>query len=295
MSFSWHLLIPLACAFTYVLAALAFKRAAELGVGVWRTTFVANWTACLAFLPFWLAAGRPVVALELYWQPALAAAFFLLGQASIFLALKHGDVTVTTPVMGTKVLMVALFTVLFNAGDMPWRWWVGAGLSTLAVLLLHLGKGTGTPRMIGRTVLLAWLSASFYGLGDVFIQKWAPAWGAAAFAPAMFGWVGVYSLALIPFFSAPLSRMTGSSWRWVGAGSLLMALNNAGIVLAIGIWGGATAVNIVYSARGLVSVVVVWAIGHWFHSQEQHLDPRVLRLRLVGGGLMLAAIVLVLV
>lgn len=295
MSFSWHLLIPLACAFTYVLAALAFKRAAELGVGVWRTTFVANWTAFLAFLPLWLAAGRPVVELTLYWQPAVAAAFFLLGQSAIFLALKHGDVTVTTPVMGSKVIMVALFTVLLNAGEMPLRWWIGAGLSAAAVLLLHLGKGMGTSRHIGRTVLLAWLSASCYGLGDVCIQKWAPTWGAMAFAPAMFGWVGVYSLALIPVFSAPLHTMSAQAWRWVGVGSGLMAVNNAGIVLAIGIWGGATAVNIVYSARGLVSVGVVWAIGHWFHSQEQHLDARVLRFRLIGGGLMLAAIVLVMV
>jgi drug/metabolite transporter (DMT)-like permease len=295
MSFSWHLLIPLACAFTYVLAALAFKRAAELGVGVWRTTFVANWTACLAFLPLWLAAGRPVVELTLYWQPALAAGFFLLGQSCMFLALKHGDVTVTTPVMGTKVIMVALFTVLLNAGAMPLRWWIGAGLSAAAVLLLHLGPGLGRSGHIGRTVFLAWLSASFYGLGDVCIQKWAPGWGAAAFAPAMFGWVGIYSLALIPVFSAPLRTMNGQAWRWVGAGSVMMAVNNAGIVLAIGIWGGATAVNIVYSARGLVSVAVVWAIGHWFHSQEQHQEPGVLRNRLIGAGLMLVAIVLVLV
>ncbi|MDQ5978474.1 MAG: hypothetical protein QG602_1448 [Verrucomicrobiota bacterium] len=295
MTFSWHLLIPLACAFTYVTAALMFKRAAELGVGVWRTTFVANWTACLAFLAIWLAAGAPVVALALYWQPALAAGFFLLGQSSMFLALKHGDVTVTTPVMGSKVIMVALFTVLLNAGEMPLRWWIGAGLSAAAVLLLHVGRGLGSNRHVGRTVLLAWASASCYGLGDVCIQKWAPGWGATAFAPAMFGWVGIYSLALIPVFSAPLRAMNGQAWRWVGAGSVMMAVNNAGIVLAIGIWGGATAVNIVYSARGLVSVAVVWAVGHWFHSREQHHDPVVLRNRLIGAALMLAAIVLVLV
>ena len=295
MSVSWHLLIPLACAFTYVLAALAFKRAAELGVGVWRTTFVANWTAGLAFLPLWLAAGRPMAEPALYWQPALAAGFFLLGQSCMFLALKHGDVTVTTPVMGTKVIMVALFTVLLSAGEMPLRWWIGAGLSAAAVLLLHLGPRSERHHHVGRTVLLAWLSASSYGLGDVCIQKWARGWGAAAFAPAMFGWVAVYSLALIPAFRAPLRAMDATAWRWVGAGSVLMAVNNAGIVLAIGIWGGAAAVNIVYSARGLVSIVVVWAVGHWFHSQERHLGPGVLRARLVGAGLMLAAIVLVLV
>jgi drug/metabolite transporter (DMT)-like permease len=290
-----HLFIPFACAFTYVAAALMFKRAADLGVGVWRTTFVANWSVSLAFLPIWFVAGRPVVAPALYWQPAVVASLFLLGQASIFLALKRGDVTVTTPVMGSKVIMVALFTTLLKAGDMPLRWWIGAGLSAAAVLLLHLGKSSGSRGRIGTTVLLAWLSATSYGLSDVLLQKWVPAWGFAAFAPAMFAWVGLYSLALIPFFSAPLRAMSGQAWRWVGGGSVLMALNNAGIVLAIGHWGGATAVNIVYSVRGLVSIGAVWAVGHWFHNQERHLEPGVLRLRLVGAALMLAAIVLVLV
>jgi drug/metabolite transporter (DMT)-like permease len=294
MTISWPLLIPLACAGLYVVAALALKRAAELGVGVWRTTFIANWTVCLAFLPLWLWAGRPTVAWTLYWQPAVTAALFVLGQASIFLALKHGDVTVTTPVMGTKVIMVALFTTLLRAGDMPLRWWIGAALSAVAVLLLHLGKGIGGHRRVGFSAGLAWLSASSYGLGDVLIQKWSPGWGFTAFGPAMFGWVGLYSLALIPAFSAPLRAMDGQAWRWVGVGSIVMALNNSGIVLAIAVWGGATAVNIVYSARGLVSVLVVWAIGHWFSSQERHLDAGVLWSRLAGGALMLAAIVLVL-
>lgn len=294
MTITWPLLIPLACACLYVVAALAFKRAAELGVGVWRTTFVANWTVCLAFLPYWLLAGRPVVSWTLYWQPAVTAALFLAGQATIFLALKHGDVTVTTPVMGSKVIMVALFTTVLRAGEMPLRWWVGAALSAMAVLLLHFGRGAGGHRRLGLTVALAWMSASSYGLSDVLIQKWTPAWSFAAFGPAMFGWVGLYSLALIPAFSAPLRAMDGRAWRWVGAGSAIMAMNNAGIVLTIGLWGSATAVNIVYSARGLISVLVVWAIGHWFSSRERHLEPGVLRLRLAGGTLMLAAIVLVL-
>lgn len=289
------LLIPAACAFTYVVAALLFKRAAGLGVGVWRTTFVSNWAITATFVPLWFLAGRPVQPPVLYWQPAVLALLFFGGQAFIFLALKRGDVTIATPVMGTKVIMVALFTSVFRAGDVPLQWWVGAGLSAAAVLLLHVGEGRGARREAGATVLLASLSAMSFALSDALLQKWVPVWGFSAFAPAMFLLVGLYSFALVPFFNAPLRAMSGQAWRWVGAGSVLMALNNAGIVLAIGLWGAATAVNIVYSARGLVSVVLVWAVGHWFQNQEQHLAPRVLRARLAGAALMLAAIVLVLV
>jgi drug/metabolite transporter (DMT)-like permease len=289
-----QLLIPFLCAFVYVLGALTLKRAGQLGVGVWRTSFVANWLMFIVFVPWWFGRGGAVHPLAEYWQPAATGLCFLGGQVFLFLALGRGDVSVTTPVMGAKVLLVALFSSLLRVGEVPLRWWVGAALSAGAVGLLHAGEHSSRRRQVGLTVVLAALSATAYSLGDVLMQKWVPAWGTGSFFPAMFLIVGLYSFAFVPFFHAPLPAMSGQAWRWVGLGGLLMAVNNAGIVLTIGIWGGATAVNIVYSARGLVSVGLVWAVGHWFASAEQHLPPRVLRFRLVGAGLMLAAIALVL-
>ena len=295
MSFPFHLLIPLACAFLYVLAALTLKRAASFGVGLWRTSFVANWLMFLVFVPWAFTAGARLHPWGDYWQPAVTALCFLGGQVLIFLALQLGDVSVTTPVMGAKVILVALFSSLLRVGEVPWKWWAGALLSAGAVVLLHAGEKQGRQRQVGLTVMLAFGSAALYGLGDVLLQKWVPSWGAGSYFPAMFLLVGIYSIAFVPFFHGPLWALNIESWRWVGTGGLIMAVNNAGIVLALGVWGGATAVNIVYSARGLVSVVLVWAIGHWFSNEEQQLEPRVLRSRLVGAGFMLAAIVLVLV
>jgi len=62
---------------------------------------------------------------------------------------------------------------------------------------------------------------------------------------------------------------------------------------AIGAFGDATAMNIVYSIRGLWSVLIVWMVGHWFSNEEQALPSRVLGSRLVGAALMLAAIAIV--
>jgi drug/metabolite transporter (DMT)-like permease len=295
MASSLHLLIPLTCAFVYVIAALTLKRATELGVGVWRTSFVANWAMFLVFLPWWFVFGGTLHPLADYWQPAVTGLCFLGGQVFIILAISRGDISITTPVMGSKVILVASFSSLLRVGDVPLQWWIGAGLSAAAVALLHAGEKNGQHRNVGTTVLLATASAASYGLGDVLMQKWVPAWGTASFFPPMFLIVGLYSCALIPFFRAPLRELSSVAWRWVGPGALLMALNNAGIVLTLGIWGGATAVNIVYSIRGLMSVVIVWVIGHWFASSEQHLAPRVLRFRLVSAAMMIAAIALVLV
>lgn len=86
--------------------------------------------------------------------------------------------------------------------------------------------------------------------------------------------------------------MPGGGWL---PGHWLLALNNAGVVLAIVMVGSATAVNIVYSVRGLFSVLLVWLVGHWFTNEEQRLGGHVLQLRLAGAGLMVAAIVLVLI
>lgn len=295
VSISPHLLIPLICAFLYVVSALAVKRAGAVGVGVWRINFIANWTIFAVFVPVWLWQGGEIRPLIDYWKPAAVAVSFLGGQTFIFLALSRGDVSVTTPVMGAKVIVVALFSSLLHVGDIPLKWWIGAVLSASAVALLHLGEESGGHRRVGITIAWAAASATCYGLGDVLMAKWVPDWGSGNFFPPMFLLVGLYSFLFVPFFRAPLAELSKAAWRWVGLGASLMAVNNAGIVLVIGIWGHPTAVNIVYSVRGLLSVVLVWAIGHWFQNSEQKLDRRVLKFRLVGALLMVGAIALVLV
>lgn len=295
MTLQPHLLIPLLSALLYVLGALLVKRAAVYGVGVWRTSFVANWLMFVVFIPWWFLRGGVLHPWGDYWQPAITALCFFGGQVFIFLALQRGDVSVTTPVMGSKVLLVALFSAVLRVGEVPLKWWLGAALSVGAVALLHAGEKHGRRRQVGSTVLLATCSAVSFSLGDVLMQKWMPGWGSGSFCSPMFLFVGLYSCLFVPFFSAPLRQLSAPAWRWLGLGGLFLAFNNAGMVLTLGIWGGATAVNIVYSVRGLLSVVVIWSVGHWFASEEQHLDPTVLRARLTGAALMIGAILLVLV
>jgi len=290
------LLVPLACAILYVLAALMLKRASALGVGVWRIGFLANWVMFFFFLPWWLSqagdSGHPWTD---YWQPAVSGLLFLGGQMFIFLALQGGDVSVTTPVMGTKVLLVALLSHLLRAGVVPWQWWTGAVLSTSAVALLHFGEPHGQRLRVGRTVLLAGMSALSFSLCDVLLQKWVVGWGSGRYLPPMFLFNALYTFAFVPFFRAPLRALDRRAWLWTGGGALLLAVNNTGIAVSVAVWRAATSVNILYSLRGLISVVLVWLIGHWFSNDEQHLTPRGFQYRLVGAALMLGAIVLVLV
>ena len=295
MSPTLGFVIPAVCAFLYVVAALMLKRAGALGVGPWRIGFIANWVMLFVYLPWglWQPGAEGPMPAD-YWQPALNALLFLGGQTFTFLALQKGDVSVTAPVMGTKVLMVALFTLVLRAGAVSTQWWVAAGLSTAAVGLLHFGEPHAGRTRVGQTVMLTSVSALSFSLGDVLLQKWSGAWGSGRYVTLMFLFTAIYTFAFVPFFRAPLRALDRRAWCWSGAGAVVLAVNNAAIAVAISVWKSPIAVNILYSLRGLFSVGLVWAIGHWFANEEQHLSPRVFRVRLAGAALMLTAIVLVL-
>jgi drug/metabolite transporter (DMT)-like permease len=291
----WHLLFPFIASVLYVAAALFLKRAQQLGAGVLRTTFVANLVVALVFAALLPLGGRGQPWTQL-WQPALAAVLFIAGQTLSLLALSHGDVSVATPVLGAKTIFVAWFTTLLFATQLPWQLWCAAALSFVAIALLNRGPSVGTPtgrRRLGRTIVFSIVAASAYALFDVLVQKWSPAWGVGRFLPIVFGFSTAMSLAFIPFFREPLRAVPSAAWPLVAAGVLFMALQAFSLVAALAVFGDATAMNVVYGARGVWSVVAVWLVGHWFANTEAQLEGQVLRWRLAGAALMTAAIVLV--
>jgi hypothetical protein len=144
-------------------------------------------------------------------------------------------------------------------------------------------------------VAFAALAAACFAVADVLVQRFAPIWGVGRFLPAMFGWVAIFSLGLPPFFDAPLSRLPRETWRWLAPGALLLAAQAAGMAYTLGTHGRATAANVLYGTRGLWSVLAVGLLGAWLGSAEERALPAsLLRRRLLGAGLMLAAVALVL-
>lgn len=285
------ILLPLGAALLYVAGALLVKRSGDFGVGVWRTAFVSNLVSALIFQLLLPLGGT--FHFDLLWQPALVGVLFLLGQLLNYLALQRGDVSVATPVLGVKIILVALFTTLLLAQSVPAKLWAAAALSSAAIALLNRTGGM-KHHHIGGTILCAGASAAMFALFDVLVQKWSPAWGAGRFLPVMLGFVALFSVALIPFFHAPLAAVPRGAWPWLLGGCVFIGFQSLVFVVAIAKYRNATAANVLYSSRGLWSVVAVWAVGHWFANREQHLGAGVLRWRLAGAALMMAAIVLVL-
>jgi hypothetical protein len=113
--------------------------------------------------------------------------------------------------------------------------------------------------------------------------------------PAVQGISALLSLSFIPRFRAPLSAIPWSTWRWLLGGLAVIGVQSMVFVCCVAAKGHAASINVVYSSRGLWSVLLVWWLGHWVQSREQRLERRVLTARLAGATVMIGAIVLVLI
>jgi drug/metabolite transporter (DMT)-like permease len=291
------LLLPLASALLYVVGALLVRRAAQLGAGLWRTAFIANIPVGLLFLPLWFLGPAPEAAANLSpWQPIAVALLFIGGQFFTFLALDRGDVSVATPVLGLKVIFVACFSVLVLREIPDARLWLAAALSAAAILLLQGPRPTALqPSTIGFTIISATIAAACYALFDVCVQRWSPLWGIGRLLPYMaLAFLAMNCLFLLRA-RQPLRLLPRPAWPWLCAGGLFFGLQSIVLVTALGTFGRATEMNVVYSSRGLWSVLAVWSVGHWFQNTEHAQGAKILIPRLIGAALMLAAVALALV
>lgn len=287
-------IFPLLAALLYAFGALVLKRSSDLGVGLWRTTFVANIIVAALFSLLWLLGGPPVEK-ELLWQPGIIAMCLFVGQLSQFLALEKGDVSVAVPVFGLKVIFVAFLTPFLIGEAVGVKLWIAAFLSVLGITCLNRKDAEKPQRNLLITFIAGGIGAVAFAVFDVLVQKWGPYWGAGRLLPCIFWINAILSFGLIFRFSAPLSRIPGKAWPWLLGGSALLGVQSITFVSTLAVFGKATNANIIYASRGLLSVLLVWMIGHWFQNAEQHLGPKVMRWRLIGTLLMMSAILLVIV
>ncbi len=285
---------PAIAAVLYAFAAMVLKRSSSLGVGLWRTTFVVNIIAAGLFSFLWLLGG-PEVERELLWQPGVIALCLFVGQIAQFLALEKGDVSVAVPVFGLKVVIVAFLTPILAKEAVGAKLWIAALLSVAGITFLNRKDAGKTPRGLFITFVAGGIGAVAFAIFDVLVQMWGPTWGAGRLLPCIFWINGILSFGLIFRFSAPLSQVPKQAWKWLTGGAALLSAQSIIFVGTVAMYGKATSANIVYASRGLLSVMLVWMIGHWFMNQEQNLGASVLRWRMVGAAMMLSAIVMVVI
>jgi len=282
----FHLILPFAAGVVYVAAALFLKRAIDGGANVWRATRTCNFVTAVVFAPL-LALGGTVPGLSAWWQPLLAALMFLAGQIFSLCALRVGDVSIATPVLGLKIILVAILTTTLLKIQLGRGMWIGAALSSAGIALLNFSR-PHSRASVGATIVLAGLAAASYALFDVLVQNWSPRWGAGRFLPIMMTFASLLSLALPS--SQPGEAMPRNAIPWLYAGAGCLSLQALMLVSAIATYRHAPLANVLYSSRGLWSVIVVWIAGRQIGSREAEHGHAIFAWRLAGAIVLIVAI-----
>lgn len=288
------LLLPLVSAVVYSVATLFIKLAMSRGANSWAVTFFSNVAMGLVFLPMLLFARETWAPEHLIWAVGAGALFFG-GQIATFRALAGGDVSIATPALASKVVFVALLSLCLPGSHPDPDLWLAVGLTMAGMLLLNSGpRGRHAARPLPT---LAWslLAASSFAAADILLQVAAPRAGFTLFMPVMFGVVVLVSVpTLMPRLPrGEAARTRRGAWRWGVAGITLLALQAATLTSAIGIYGDAARVNVVYGSRGLWSVLLVAAVAKHLGVAEGTRDKRTLLVRLAGSILILAAVIVI--
>ena len=290
------LALPLLASLLYAVGSWGLKLGLRRGARPSMVTALSNlsmagWSAPLIFF----FPGQPNA--SGFWGAILAGTALFLGRICAIRALSHGDLSHATPLLGTKTVFVAVLTSLFLEDPITPGLMAGAVLTSLAVALLSITPTSMAkswwPRKFDRaTTFWALLAAFFFALTDIVVQKFARLLGVGWFQPLMFSTLALLTpLLFISRLRHPSSLqalLPASSRPSTIGGSAVIGFQTSLVILVIGIFGHATATNVVYAARGLWAVLLEGAAGGGAAAN----DRRILILRLTGAALLLAAVAL---
>lgn len=286
----FHLLLPLSASILFVVGMIFAKRASLAGIRPLTFLFVSNLCAATLFSFLWFLGGDGGGRDE-WWQPVTIAGLYLAGLSFTFLAIEKGDVSVATPIFGIKVVAVALLLTVVESTPVRVSIWIAAVLATSGIAMIQW-TGQGKRHHVWMTIGFALSAACSFAMFDVLVQRWAPSWGAGRLLPAIYWCVGLASLGLLPWVQwSELKRVEVQ--RFLIPAAIFVSLQAFCIVLAVGMFGDAARVNVVYALRGLWGVALAWAAARIWGGSEAHLNRSTMLVRLCGAFILTSAVVVV--
>jgi len=249
------------------------------------------WSSACVF-PLLIGLGGQMQSWTLLWQPVIVGCLFVAGQWLTLMAVERGDVSIAAPVLGIKVLIVPAVSPLFVDTQVATRVWVAAAIAVVGIACVQSRDAAVQRSQITASVIYASLAACCMTLFDLFIQRWAPVWGAGYFLPMSFACSAVVTLVFLGRLESPSKLRQCHALRPLLMGACLMAVQAIGMTLTIGLFGDATRVNIVYSLRGLWGVLMTWILAHHIHHSETVPSHRTMSMRLLGAVLIAISVVI---
>lgn len=240
----------------------------------------------------WLAWPSDMPHVSVWWKPLLAESlFYFLGQAGLFTALRHTDASRVSPLLGVKVVILAILSTFALGQVLTPMQWAAAVLAVVAALVLNQSGGS-IPWRAGAGLLMAWTG---YSLSDFYIRVYVDA--VAPLDPLHAGFVGMFmsylacglvGAAMLPWYGSK----DWKDWRdaapfaftWFAAMICFYgALATAGLVLAA----------ILQSTRSFWSLLIGAVLAHrGYHALEKHMSAGVLVRRGIGAAMMVLAVTL---
>jgi len=285
--------LALTCAVVYTVASLFLKGAIERGATGAQLNCAVNLSMALIAQPLWLF-DQPGIPNAPLWQPVVCCVILFAGQFFTFAALSRGDVSVATPLLGTKILIVTAINALVFGVPVSARWWVAAVIASVSIGLIAGGAPRGKARNVAVTAVFSLSAAASYSLIDVLIQHWSGSFDSVAFLPVMFTGVGFLSSVYYLFIDRGAFRPQAPARLFLFAGAALFGIQIAGVFFSLVFTRDATLVNVLYTSRSIWSVAAAWAAGWLFGLRDRDAGTRVMVRRLLGAILIFVAIILIL-
>ena len=274
----------------YVLSRIFVTRVGNTPGQLFVLSHVQMGVAAAAALPFLLAGGPPVPS-GFFWPLMGAAFFYLAGQVALFRALRTVEASRVSPLLGLKILILALIAAFVLRRPVGGLQWAAVGLSVLAAFVLNY-SGRSIPFPAALIVLVCCV---FYSVSDLCIRALVDSLEAVGpFRAILLGCAmsyvltGIVGVCLLP----SCGRTTPAQWKGalpVAATWLLAMVFLFATFRLLGVVFG----NIIQSSRGLISIF----LGAWIaRLGHLHLEGRVgtgvLLRRAVAAALMTAAVAL---
>jgi len=226
------------------------------------------------------------------WPVVGTTGFYLVGQTGLFYALRHTEASRVAPLLGLKIVMLAVLAVTLLNLPLDAMQWTAVILATAAAFMLNYTGGS----IPGRAIAAILGTCLFYSASDLMIVQLVDAvqigddrLRAAMLATAMsYTFLGIVAAPFLPWFG---SRQI-ADWRsilpyaaaWLGSMfCMFAAIGLVQVVLA----------NILQSTRGIVAVLLGAAVAKIGHVHlEQRTTRAVFVRRVIAATLMTLAVAL---